>query len=210
MSEPFENTIAAIELVDDGVIFRVAAIRRFRSKVLNHPVDLAPVANEKSNPDWSSNTTLEEGADFYVANRGDNTIVRMRQDGTVVAVRRVELKGGRSLGNGRLNGIAVSPDESTIWVTVIGHPTRRKELRRRRTRAAGVWGIGRREDRETGKVPFLGFCFGSPSREPVRPQWLKVADPFLVLPRKNRRADNGRDRQADSPGRCYLGLEPVG
>ena len=46
----------------------------------------------------------------------------MRQDGTVVAVRRVELNGGRSLGNGRLNGIAVSPDESTIWVTVTGHP----------------------------------------------------------------------------------------
>jgi hypothetical protein len=122
VSEPFENTIAAIELVDDGVIFRVAAVRRFRSEVLNHPVDLAPVANEKSNPDWSSNTTLEEGADFYVANRGNNTIVRMRQDGTVVAVRRVELDGGRSLGNGRLNGIAVSPDESTIWVTVTSHP----------------------------------------------------------------------------------------
>jgi hypothetical protein len=121
VSEPFENTIAAIDLVDDGVIFRVAAVRRFYSEALNHPVDLAPVANEKSNPNWSSNTTLEEGADFYVANRGDNTIVRMRQDGTVVAVRHVVLADGRSLGDGRLNGIAVSPDESTIWVTVTGH-----------------------------------------------------------------------------------------
>lgn len=121
VSEPFENTIAAIDLVDDGVIFRVAAVRRFRSEALHHPVDLAPVANEKSDPNWSSNTTLEEGADFYVANRGDNTIVRMRQDGTVVAVRRVELDRGGSLGKGRLNGIAVSPDESTIWVTVTGH-----------------------------------------------------------------------------------------
>jgi len=123
VSEPFENTIAAIDLVDDGVIFRVAEpVRRLRSEALNHPVDLAPVENEKTNPDWSSNTTLEEGADFYVANRGDNTIVRMRQDGTVVAVRRVVLADGRSLGDGRLNGIAVSPDESTIWVTVTQLP----------------------------------------------------------------------------------------
>jgi hypothetical protein len=122
VSEPFENTIAAIDLIDDGVIFRVKAVRRFRSEALHHPVDLAPVANEKTNSNWSANTTLEEGADFYVANRGDNTIIRMRQDGTVVAVRRVELEGGRSLGKARLNGIAVSPDERTIWVTVTGHP----------------------------------------------------------------------------------------
>jgi hypothetical protein len=103
------------------VIFRVGAVRRFRSEALHHPVDLAPTANEKSNPDWSSDTRLEERADFYVANRGDNTIVRMRQDGAIVAVRRVVLADGRSLGNARLNGIAVAPDESTIWVTVMGH-----------------------------------------------------------------------------------------
>jgi hypothetical protein len=45
----------------------------------------------------------------------------MSQDGNVVAVRRVVLSDGRSLGNGRLNGIAVGPDEQTIWVTVTGH-----------------------------------------------------------------------------------------
>jgi hypothetical protein len=39
----------------------------------------------------------------------------------VVTVRRVELDGGGSLEECRLNGIAVSPDESTIWVTVTGH-----------------------------------------------------------------------------------------
>jgi hypothetical protein len=76
---------------------------------------------ETEDPNWSSNTTLDVGADFYVANRGDNTIVRVRQDGTVVAVRRVRLAGGRSLGDGRLNGIAASPDGSKIWVTVTGH-----------------------------------------------------------------------------------------
>lgn len=121
VSEPFADTIAAIDLIDEGVIFRVLAVRRFRSEALNEPVDLAPAEIETTDPNWSSNTTLEEGVDFYVANRGDNTIVRMRQDGTVVAVRRVRLADGRSLGNGRLNGIAVSPDGSRIWVTVTGH-----------------------------------------------------------------------------------------
>jgi hypothetical protein len=44
----------------------------------------------------------------------------MRQDGTVVAVRKVRLADGRSLGDGRLNGIAGSPDGSKIWVSVVG------------------------------------------------------------------------------------------
>src|SRR5215813_15468268 len=121
VSEPFRNTIAAIDLIDDGVIFRVGAIRRIHSEALNEPIDLAPAEIETEAPNWASNTTLEEGADFFVANRRDNTIVRMRQDGTVVAARRVRLSGGRSLGNGRLNGIAVSPDGTKIWVTVTGH-----------------------------------------------------------------------------------------
>jgi len=120
VSEPFENSIAAIDLTDDGVIFRMAGIRRLRSEALNQPVDLAPADIETTDPNWASNTTLEENADFYVANRGDNTIVRMRQDGTVVAIREVRLANGRALGNGRLNGIAVSPDGSKIWVTVVG------------------------------------------------------------------------------------------
>jgi hypothetical protein len=45
----------------------------------------------------------------------------MRQDGTVVAVRRVRLEDGRPLGDARINGIAVSPDHSKIWITVTGH-----------------------------------------------------------------------------------------
>ena len=44
----------------------------------------------------------------------------MRQDGTVAAVGRVRLAQGQALGNGRLNGIATSPDGRTIWVTVAG------------------------------------------------------------------------------------------
>jgi hypothetical protein len=120
-SEPLENTIAAIHLTDDGQIFRVASVAHFSSATLDEPVDLSPVNIETANPNWASNTTMEEKADFYVANRGDNTIVRMRQDGSVVAARRVRLSHNKALGNGRLNGIATSPDGSKIWVTVAGH-----------------------------------------------------------------------------------------
>jgi hypothetical protein len=75
---------------------------------------------ETTATNWAANTTLDIGSDFYVANRGDNTIVRMRQDGTVVAVREVRLAEGRTLGKGRLNGVATSPDGTRIWVTVSG------------------------------------------------------------------------------------------
>jgi hypothetical protein len=121
VTEPFENSIAVIDLTDDGVIFRVSNVHRIHSGALDQPIDLTPVENETSNNNWASNTTLDAGADFYVANRGNNTIVRMSQDGTVVDVRRVRLADGRSLGDARLNGIAISPDASTIWVTVTGH-----------------------------------------------------------------------------------------
>src|SRR5579872_1300948 len=120
VSEPFENRITVINLTDDGTVFHVASMSHIDSDALNQPVALAPVSNETSNPNWASNTTLDVGSDFYIANRGNNTIVRMRQDGTVVAVRGVRLPGGRSLGSGRLNGIATSPDGSRIWVTVTG------------------------------------------------------------------------------------------
>ena len=45
-------------------------------------MDLAPVVPEVVNPAFSSNTTLAGASDFYVANRGDGTIVRLRQDGS--------------------------------------------------------------------------------------------------------------------------------
>ena len=54
-----------------------------------------------------------------MANRGDNTIVRMRQDGTVVAIRRVKL-GGDFPDDARLNGIATTRDGSKIYLTFTG------------------------------------------------------------------------------------------
>jgi hypothetical protein len=122
VSEPFTNSIAAIDLTDDGVVFRVTAVRHMHSEFLDQPIDMTPATMETSDTNCASNTTLDDangGADFFVANRGNNTIVRMRQDGTVVAVRKVRFYGS-SLGDGRLNGIAASPDGTKLWVTVAG------------------------------------------------------------------------------------------
>lgn len=121
VSEPFADSIAVLNLSDDGAVFHVASMHRIHSEALSQPIDLAPAAIETAEPNWAANTTLDVQADFYVANRGNNTIVRMHQDGTVVAVRRVRLAGGHSLGNLRLNGIAGSSDGTKIWVTVTGH-----------------------------------------------------------------------------------------
>jgi hypothetical protein len=118
VSEPFTNTIDKLELTDDGVVFHIGMIQKFQSDALNQPIDLAPVVNETSDPNWASNTTLDVNSDFYIANRGNNTIVRMTQEGAVVAVRQVRLADGSPLQPARLNGIAISPDFTRIWVTV--------------------------------------------------------------------------------------------
>jgi hypothetical protein len=116
VSEPFNDTIAVIDLVVFGTapdqvfgLKSVNPVTRISSPELNLPVDLTPVVVDTDDPMWASNTTLDDGSDFYVANRGDNTIVRMKLDGTVVAVRRVAVPPG-PLNNTSLNGIATSTD----------------------------------------------------------------------------------------------------
>jgi hypothetical protein len=128
VSEPFYNTIAVVDLKIVGTapnqVFGLGSVRRIGSRALNLPVDLTPVKRDRDNVNWASNTTLDDGSDFYVANAGDNTIVRMRQNGTVVAIRRVMVK-GRRLDDFRLNGIAASADATdttdptTIFATFI-------------------------------------------------------------------------------------------
>ncbi len=70
------------------------------------------------NANWASNSALDQGSDFYVANQGDNTIVRMQQNGTVIAIRRVTVN-GHALEDVSLNGIAASVDASTIFATFV-------------------------------------------------------------------------------------------
>jgi hypothetical protein len=121
VSQPTANSIAAISLAVGGPagdeLFVVTGVRHIRSRALDRPVDLAPVRVETENPNWSSNTTLEEGSDLYACNAGDNTIVRLRQDGATIAVRRVRARG---LDGARLNGIATSPDGTRLWATFVG------------------------------------------------------------------------------------------
>jgi hypothetical protein len=121
VSEPFNDTIAVINLAISGTapnqVFSVlGSVTRIGPSALNLPVDLTPVKRDTDDPNWASNTTLDRDSDFYVANRGDNTIVRMTQDGTVVAIRRVAVPPG-PLNNASLNGIATSTDGSKIYLT---------------------------------------------------------------------------------------------
>jgi hypothetical protein len=113
VSEPFYDTIAVINLTVFGTapnqVFGPGSVTRISSQALNLPVDLTPVERDQDNVNWASNTTLDNGSDFYVANQGDNTIVRIRQDGTVVAQRLVTVN-GQTLDNVVLNGIAASTD----------------------------------------------------------------------------------------------------
>jgi hypothetical protein len=133
VSEPFDNTIAVINLVNFGtdpnnLVFGLGSVSRISSPSLNLPVDLTPVKRDADNVSWASNSTLDQGSDFYVANRGDNTIVRMHQDGSVVAVRHIGLDEGGTVNDPHrpddwsLNGIATSTDGTTIYVTVTGRP----------------------------------------------------------------------------------------
>jgi hypothetical protein len=120
VADPARNAVVALTLADDGEIFRLETVRSIQAPELSMPVDLAPAVPEVVNPAFASNTTLAGGADLYVANRGNGTIVRLSQDGKVVAVRQVEVRGLGPLGPGRLNGLAVSPDAQKIWITVSG------------------------------------------------------------------------------------------
>jgi hypothetical protein len=122
VSEPFFNTIAVVNLTVAGTVpnqvFGLGPVAEISSPALNVPVDLTPVQRDSDNVNWASNSTLDDGSDFYVANQGNNTIVRMQQDGTVVAMRRVTIK-GFPVEIVRLNGIAASVDGTTLFVTVI-------------------------------------------------------------------------------------------
>ena len=122
VSDPLANQIVAVTLPKDevGKVRKVGAIERYKDKAFDMPVDLAPTAPETAHRDWSSNTTLAELADLYVLNRGNNTITRMKVDGTVIATRQVVLAENASLGTAKVNGIATSTDGGKIYVSYTG------------------------------------------------------------------------------------------
>lgn len=120
VAEPSTNSIATLPLSDDGMVFHTEAAKHLTAPELAVPVDLTPAVPEIAHPDFSSNTTLAGGSDLYIANNGNGTLVRMRQDGKILAARTLIVAGVGELGANRLQGIAVSPDATKLWVTVSG------------------------------------------------------------------------------------------
>src|SRR6185503_16261347 len=99
VSDPVKNEIVAITTPKDdvGMVRKAGTIQRFQNPAFNQPVDLAPTIPEGNHRDWASNTSLAELADIYVLNRGNNTISRMKVDGSVIATRKVTLPENKSL-----------------------------------------------------------------------------------------------------------------
>lgn len=68
VTEPFNNTIAVINLVITGIapnqVFGLGSVMRIGSLALNLPVDIAPAQRDTDNVNWASNTTLDQGSDF--------------------------------------------------------------------------------------------------------------------------------------------------
>ncbi|CAN5924977.1 hypothetical protein BH11MYX4_BH11MYX4_42250 [soil metagenome] len=129
------DRVLAFDLADDGTLFTAAAPRALRADrdhghghhhwldrddddgdddVFNIPIDVQAVIPETASENFASNSTLAVGSDLYVLNRGNNTVVRVTQDGTLVAKRKIIVQGHPLF---RANGMGVSPDGKTIWVT---------------------------------------------------------------------------------------------
>ncbi|HVR03645.1 MAG TPA: di-heme oxidoredictase family protein [Polyangia bacterium] len=113
LTDPLANRVIALDVGDDGTLFTASAPREIRSRWFDRPVDLAAAVPEVASDNFASNTTLGGGSDLYVLNRGNATIVRVSQAGQVVAARRLFA----DLPSFRVNGITVSEDAQTIWVT---------------------------------------------------------------------------------------------
>ena len=110
------DRIAVLHLTDDARHFKVDRTSHIESPLLRHPVDLAACVPEIANARFASHTTLAGDADLYVVNAGDGSLLRLRQDGTVVARAAVAWPGGQAVGAGRLRSIAVSADAQRIWL----------------------------------------------------------------------------------------------
>jgi hypothetical protein len=120
VSDPLGDRILVLDISDEGAtaqtVFAATNPRYIRSPRFDVPIDIAPAMPEVAARNFASNTTLGAGSDFYVLNRGNNSIARMTQNGDVVALRQIQVTTGAAPGF-RVNGIAVSEDARLIWVT---------------------------------------------------------------------------------------------
>lgn len=115
VADGLANKLVAFDITDNGTLFIASAPRYLDAQgTLDIPVDVQPTMSEVASENFSSNSTLGGGGDLYVLNRGNNTIIRLTQDNHVRGMRAVVVDGCDDL---RLNGLGVSPDGQTIWVT---------------------------------------------------------------------------------------------
>ncbi|RZL40717.1 MAG: hypothetical protein EOP35_00055 [Rubrivivax sp.] len=110
------DRIAVLQLADDTRQFKLRGIRHLQSRWLKRPVDLAACVPEIANPRFASHTTLAGGSDLYVVNRGDGSVLRLAQDGSVLARAVITWPDGQAVGAGRLRAIAVSADAQRLWL----------------------------------------------------------------------------------------------
>src|SRR5262249_22329995 len=93
VTDPLANRILALDINNEdtnpAIVFKATNARYLMSRGLNEPIDIAPATPEVAARNFASNTTLGGGSDLYVLNRGSNSIVRIKQDGTVVATRKI-------------------------------------------------------------------------------------------------------------------------
>jgi hypothetical protein len=115
VTDPKASRLLVLDLTDDGTFFVAAPARYLTSWAFDIPIDIAPTIPEFAAGNFSSQTTLGGGADLYVLNRGNNTIVRIDQQGLPKAIR--EIRPDRTIPGFRAAGIAVSPEGRTIYVT---------------------------------------------------------------------------------------------
>lgn len=116
LAEARRDRIVVLTLGDDTRHFIVQRRRELASPWLRGPTDLAPCIPEIANPRFASHTTLAGDSDLYVVNRGDGSVLRMGQDGTVQARAVLRWPEGGEIGGGHLRSIAVSADAQRLWL----------------------------------------------------------------------------------------------
>lgn len=120
LADATRNQLVVLHLGDDQRHFTVTRSESISSPEFRQPIDLAPAVPEVANPRFSSHTTLAGGSDLYVANRGDGLLLRIDQQGRVLARARIEVPGLGLLGPDRIRAIAASADAQQLWLTLSG------------------------------------------------------------------------------------------
>lgn len=120
IADPGRDRMVLLDLEDDRRHFTVARTRTISLPEFDRPVDVAAAIPEIANPQFSSHTTLAGGSDLFVANRGDGSLLRLSQDGRLLARATIEIPGLGPLGADRVRAIATSADAQRIWITIGG------------------------------------------------------------------------------------------